>query len=1235
MRKILPALLIATGLLIAQFDLKAQTQSDSKYFVPTFYPKAPNTAALEKFGSYDVNLFTGVPNISIPLYTIEAGGFKIPITLSYHASGIRVSEVSSWAGLGWAISTGGNINRKVQGGPDDGDSGYLRGYLRSVSSFHANVDADVDELENIVKGTHDTRPDIFSYDFPGHGGKFFFDGTNSYKPTLIPYAPIVIKNTGMFSIIDENGNNYSFGNSVVETSYSSTQEHPAVAAVSGWPLEKMISQNRRDTVSFTYSSQYIYYPDVTSQTDIVTDQINNNATAHFAYGYVQGPTSSSSSYVQEQLVHQIFFKNGRVDFNMDTSNPRQDNVNGSTAALPLHDIKVYSYNYTSRMMELQKTIVFYHSYFNPTVSTAKRLKLDGIDVLDKAGATVQHYSFTYNTTVSLPYYTSLAKDYWGFYNGKANDSFTPNMTIPVTYNNFGTGTMTIGSTVANSRECDSTYMQAFTLQRIDFPTGGHTDFTYQTNRYLDAGNLKLAGGLRVASISSYDGISSTPIIKTYQYDNNAARKNFILDNCFFSTSQFHQNWVTNSSTGGILAEATAQVRTFVSNPRIDLEAFDAAAVVYPKVSEYTGTPATNIGKTDYLFRDLSDQIDIASMTGTIVIKTSFYERGQLSKKTEYLHKADGSYQISRVDSNSYTAFPYTTYTGVGLVVGKNVINEGNISTFYYAMNPDAFGANGLVMANYDIKSDDNYLTGTQSRIYDSADPTKFTSSTISYKFDNIRHQQISRTYHTDSKGNTTVSKSKYAADYQTGSPATSGNLVLDSMVNRNMQTTVIERYDTLKNAATSVNAITSAQFNAYKTGANSAIVPDKIYRLSAGAGLTNFSIATSGSSMTKDSRYVQMISFDNYDGNNNIVQYTPRNSTPVSVIWDYLSGQPIAQVKNAIYSTSGVNQNIAYTGFEADGKGNWTYSGTPLVDITAPTGSKVYDLSTGTIYSQNLDNTKSYVVSYYSKSTAASVYGSSSVSGTAISSTGGWTYYEHIVPAGPTSVNISGSVIIDELRLYPVNAQMTTYTYNPSGLTAIADTKGSVNHYEYDFFNRLKNIKDWNGNIVKNFGYHTYDQTIGNDAMTATFTRNNCPSGTTPGSLSYTVPINKYLSSTKTSANAEATYDMNINGQAKANANCGCPIHYVNVTFTNSSGFNGFQASFTGGSNPVVNFPSTGSTATIAVPEGTYSSVYIGPIGSGTHTFTLGSRTPVTDHYVTFTTVVITTGSTDLSFTIN
>jgi len=50
---------------------------------------------------------------------------------------------------------------------------------------------------------------------------------------------------------------------------------------------------------------------------------------------------------------------------------------------------------------------------------------------------------------------------------------------------------------------------------------------------------------------------------------------------------------------------------------------------------------------------------------------------------------------------------------------------------------------------------------------------------------------------------------------------------------------------------------------------------------------------------------------------------------------------------------------------------------------------------------------------------------------------------------------------------------VTTLTFSPgTGLTSETDPKGEITYYEYDALQRLMNIKDTNGNIIKHYDYH-------------------------------------------------------------------------------------------------------------------------------------------------------------------
>ncbi len=89
-------------LLLCSLPVVAQDYEEITSLNPAFEdyaPPSPDVASLMKFVNYPVGEATGVPQISIPIYSYSGSGVALPISLDYHAGGVRVAEVAMGYGI--------------------------------------------------------------------------------------------------------------------------------------------------------------------------------------------------------------------------------------------------------------------------------------------------------------------------------------------------------------------------------------------------------------------------------------------------------------------------------------------------------------------------------------------------------------------------------------------------------------------------------------------------------------------------------------------------------------------------------------------------------------------------------------------------------------------------------------------------------------------------------------------------------------------------------------------------------------------------------------------------------------------------------------------------------------------------------------------------------------------------------------------------------------------------------
>jgi len=207
-------------LLAQRLTVCAQTVTyPSQVVSQSFVPPSPNSQDAQSYTDDPTALYTGIPSVNIPIYTMKCGSLTVPISLSYNSNGLFPLRDAGWVGLGWNLNAGGSISRTVEGNIDGiQNSGYNYGQYNLYDSIwlNGNVDSFLQRAynPNLAYGnnSYDMAPDIFDAEFNGIGDKFFWINGKAY---LISYNKELSISwpspTSNMVITTEGGVQYTFG----------------------------------------------------------------------------------------------------------------------------------------------------------------------------------------------------------------------------------------------------------------------------------------------------------------------------------------------------------------------------------------------------------------------------------------------------------------------------------------------------------------------------------------------------------------------------------------------------------------------------------------------------------------------------------------------------------------------------------------------------------------------------------------------------------------------------------------------------------------------------------------------------------------------------------------------------------------------------------------------------------------------------------------------------------------
>jgi hypothetical protein len=1119
-----------TAFLLTSYFTLAQSTSNYINNLPDFLPPTPDAAAIMKADQLNVGYTTGSPNITIPLYKFQAGSYTLPISLNYSSTGVKVDEVASSVGMGWSLNAGGVISRVVFDRPDE---------YRNTSNCNLNtLNPDVHDQTwlNFLKNAPDKQSDIFSFSFPGGSGKFIIglNGLPVQLTTLNLKIDVVNSNfLNGFIITTDDGTAYSFteaevvsnreplGNNCGKTYNNSNFK-------SSWYLTKIELPSKNKWIDLEYTTSDIAYESSISQTisKVIYSQ-TNYCNGSGSYICPVGTTNFSTCIYKQltaaKFVSKIISSDGDyMAFNYDT---RTDLQGGKRLSL----IAVFNRNH----LKLQ-TITFSGTYYSAVNTTnsgiylyptaaSQRLFLNSVAIKGtELNTSVSEliYSFLYNSPSSLPVRLSYAQDFYGYYNGKTtNGSLIPTLSSSdVNYSAFPPSGSSAGSIQFGDRSVDPAYSSKGLLTRINYPTGGYDLITYQAN--VKQGGV-LTGGHSVSKITTYTSLNEKAGEREffYEFKDNGNPSALVLTNdlVFSTTKKTYQAFCSYTPDVNNPVCTHAVITSNANNP---LSVMGGQHIYYQTVLEKYRSANGDNGMTEHLYSyfaggNLNPRLRMGNriLTAPFEIVPDFLKGETITN----VYKSNGSsYDLVKKTERSFRLENLTEFYNY-------VVN----------VNYDYFGLEGTPPIEaqfmpYDVEQ--VYVNCYVPRL-DWVEETEYLSNGSSsvtrtdYEYNNGFYTYPNKIKTLGSDNIERRVERKYPPDL----PA------YTFMVNRNIISPVMEE-TTYKGTGTSNLLATKTQHYIDWFNDSKVIAPDWV----------NLTLRSNTSG--------QKVQFFAYDNMGNVTDLAKENDARIAYVWDYGKTYVTAKVTGASAA------DVAYTSFEGDGWGNWL-GGDPskiAKDAYGPTGYRHYSGSNLYLSKTGLTSSTAYLVSYWSKGSALTVSGTQSgwpkALRTITMNGQAWTLYVHRV-TGLTTVSISGSGSIDELRLYPETAQMTSFTWEPLvGITSSSDASNQLSYYEYDLMGRLSIVRDEDRNILKKYCYNYQGQPeicdyFYNAAASQNFTK-QCSSGYVGSSVTYTVPAGRYSGQTQAEADAKAQSEITFKGQAFADQNGTCHMSCTNPACT-------------------------------------------------------------------------------------
>ena len=470
-------------------------------------------------------------------------------------------------------------------------------------------------------------------------------------------------------------------------------------------------------------------------------------------------------------------------------------------------------------------------------------------------------------------------------------------------------------------------------------------------------------------------------------------------------------------------------------------------LVYPSVIEYNYSPSSN-GLTTYnysfvpdisLFQEpFPDPIAQNFKSGLLdSSKTYQFINGEFVKVSEQLR-----------EYNSFTENVFLTTIGQSDIVTSisGLVQSAGMENYAIATNSRRFGRSQIIS-----EESRTYLETNATGVFDHNSVFK------EFEYDDeLRYLEKDISFENETR--TLVNEFRYKDDFESSYPNRSSMVSALNDFNYPVPVETVSYFsengfnDTISHSLT--HFLASGNF----------VYPFKIYSKQIGE---NCPLANS---VILSDCFPDIIEFGNYHFSGIPQLFKINGKEGISEL-DSLRNK-VVQCQNC----SGYNW--AYSSFENNyGSDRWIYDQNGSLDLSSYMGNMSFDLDTSLIETDLIiQGSDQFLLSYWALSDDVQIEKNDTViySGSA-STYSEFTYHEMIITLfdGTSTIKLSGTAQIDELRIHPIEAQMTSFEFDEyDRLVEQNDLKNQRSEFFYDGFHRYSKMKDHKGQIRSKIDYN-------------------------------------------------------------------------------------------------------------------------------------------------------------------